>query len=49
MGNIHVKLYGIRTSGSKGDVVLRYFLSRALTAPLFSRLKPFVQFLYKVS
>ena len=21
MGNIHVKLYGIRTSGSKGDVV----------------------------
>ena len=29
MGNIHVKLYGIWTSGSKGDVVYRHFLSRA--------------------
>ena len=37
LGNIHVKLYGIWTSGSKGDAVLRHFLSRALTgAPLCS-------------
>ena len=34
MGNIHVKLYGIWTSGSKGGVVSRHFLSRALTASL---------------
>ena len=32
MGNIHVKLYGIWTSGS-GDMVLRHFLPRALAAP----------------
>ena len=44
MGKIHVKLYGIRTSGSK-DVVKRHFLSRALTAPLFNRPKAFVHFL----
>ena len=44
MGNIHVKLYEIRTSGSGGDVALRHFLSRALAAPLFSRPEPFVQF-----
>ena len=41
--NIHVNLYEIWTGGS-GDVVLRHFLSRALAAPLFSGLKPFVQF-----
>ena len=27
MWNIHVKLYGIWTSGSKGDFVYRHFLS----------------------
>ena len=43
MGNIHVKLYEIWTSGS-GDVVYRRFLSRALAAPLFSGLESFVQF-----
>ena len=43
MGNIHVKMYGIWNSGS-GDVVYRHFLSRALAAPLFRGLKPFVQF-----
>ena len=32
MGNIHVKLYEIWTSGSKGDVISRHFLSRALRA-----------------
>ena len=45
MGNIHVKLYEIWTSGSGGDVVNRDFLSIALTALLFSRPKPFVQLL----
>ena len=49
MGNIHVKFYGIWINGSKGDVVKRHFLSRALTAPLFSRPKPFMQFWQKVS
>ena len=43
MGNIHVKLYGIWTSCSIGDVDSRHFLSRALTTPLFSRPEPFVQ------
>ena len=43
MGNIPVRLYEIWTSGS-GDVVSRHFLSRALAAPLFSGLEPFVQF-----
>ena len=33
MGNIHVKLYEIWNSGSRGDVVERHFLSRALAAP----------------
>ena len=42
--NIHVKLHGVWTSGSKGDVDERHFLSRPLTASLFSRPKPFVQF-----
>ena len=41
MGNIHVKLYGIWTSGSE-DVVSRPFLSRAVAAPLFSGPEPFV-------
>ena len=31
MGNIHLKLYGIRTSGLE-DVIFRHFLSRALAA-----------------
>ena len=44
MGNIHVKLYGIWTSGSEGDVFLRHFLSGALAAPLFRGPEPFVQF-----
>ena len=43
MGNIHVKLNEIWTSGSGGDVHLRRFLSGALVAPLFSEAKPFVQ------
>ena len=34
----------IWTSGSKGDVFLRYFLSGALAALLFSGAEPFVQF-----
>ena len=45
MGTIHVKLYGIWTSGSEGDVVRRHFLSGALAAPLFSRQELSVQFL----
>ena len=49
MGNIHAKLYGNWTSGSKVDVYSRHFLSRALTTPLFSRPKPFVQFWKNVS
>ena len=44
MGHIHVKLYEIWTSGSGGNVVYRYFLSRGLAALLFSGLEPFVQF-----
>ena len=43
MGNIHVKLYEIWTSGL-GDIVLRYFLSGALAALLFSGALSFVQF-----
>ena len=34
MGNTHVKYYGIWTSGSGGNAVQRYFISRALAAPL---------------
>ena len=49
MGNIHMKLYEIWTSGSGGDVALRHFLSRALTAPLFSGLEPFVQYWKRAS
>ena len=37
MRNTSVKLFCIWTNGSEGDVVERYFLSRALTALLFSR------------
>ena len=44
MGNIHVKLYEIWTSGSGGDVVLRYFLSGALVALFAQRSRTFVQF-----
>ena len=49
MGNIHVKLNEIWTSGSEGDVVKRHFLSRALAAPLFSGLEPFVHYWKKAS
>ena len=42
MGNIHVELYGIWISGSEGDAVERYFLSRALAASLLSGPQPFV-------
>ena len=44
MGNISVKLFWIQTSISGELVVSRYFLSRALTVPLFSRAEPFQQF-----
>ena len=44
MGNGHVKLYEILTSGSGGDVFLGYFLSGALEALLFSGAEPFVHF-----
>ena len=44
MGNIHVKLYEVWTSGLGGDVVKRYFLSGALAAPLFRGAEPFVLF-----
>ena len=35
MGNIHVKLYEIRTNASGGDVVKRHNLSRALAVHFF--------------
>ena len=47
MGNIHVKLYEIWSSGSGGggeDFVQRYFLSGAQAAVLFSGAELFVQF-----
>ena len=44
MGNIHVKLYEVWTSGLGGDVVKRYFLSVAVAASLFSGAEPFVPF-----
>ena len=44
VGNIHVKLYEVWTSGLGGDVVKRYFLSGALAAPLFRGAEPFVLF-----
>ena len=49
MGNIHMKLYEIWTSGSGGDIVQRHFLPRALVAPLFSGMEPFVQYCKKAS
>ena len=42
MGNIHVMLYEIGTSGS--GAFKKTYLSGALAAPLFSGLEPFVQF-----
>ena len=45
MGNIHVKLYEVWTSGLGGDVVKRYFLSVAVAASLFSRAEPLCHFL----
>ena len=44
MGNIHVKLHGIWTSGSKEMSFKDIFLPRALAVHLFSRPEPFVQF-----
>ena len=44
MGNIHVKLCVIWTSGSGRDVVLRHFLSGALVALLLRGAETFVQF-----
>ena len=44
MGNIHVKLCVIWTSGSGGDVVYRHFLSGALAALSLCRAEPLVQF-----
>ena len=44
MRNISVKLFWIWNIGSSGDIIYRYFLSRALVALLFSWLEPFVQF-----
>ena len=43
MGNTHVKLNGILDQWFKRWCRLKTFLSRALTASLFSRPKPFVQ------
>ena len=37
MGYIDVKLYGIWSSGSEGDVVQRHFLSGVMAALLFDR------------
>ena len=44
-----MKFDEIWTSGSGGDAVKSHFLSRALAAPLFSGLEPFVQCLKKAS
>ena len=44
MQNISVIQYRIWNSGSRGNAVLRHFISRALVATLFSRPEPFVQF-----
>ena len=43
MRNISVKIFCIWTIGS-GDVVLRYFLSKALAALLLGGVEPFMQF-----
>ena len=42
MANIHVKLCGIWTNGSGGNVIKRHVLSRALAAPLFGEEEPFM-------
>ena len=47
MGNIHVKLYGIWTSGSGGNAIKRHVLSRALAAPLFDGVGLFMHFWLK--
>ena len=44
MGNIHVKIYGIWSSGSGGNVTKRHVLSRAPAASLFGGAEPFMQF-----
>ena len=44
MGNIHVMLHVIWTSGSKEMSFKDIFLPRALAVHLFSRPEPFVQF-----
>ena len=44
MGNIHMKLNGIWTSGSGGNVIKIHVLSRALAAALFGGAEPFLQF-----
>ena len=44
MGNIHVKLYEIRTSRSGEVVFFKDFLSGALMTLLFSGAEPFMQF-----
>ena len=44
-----MQIYEIWSSGSGGDVVKRHFLSKALAAPLFSGLEPFVQYWKKAS
>ena len=44
MRNTSNKLFCIRTIGSVEDVVLRYFVSRILSALLFNGVEPFVQF-----
>ena len=48
-GNINMNLYEIWTSGSGRNVVYRHFVSRALAAPSFSGLEPFVQYWKKAS
>ena len=42
MGKIHLKLYGIWTSGSEGGCPLKTFFPIPLAAPLFSGPEPFV-------
>ena len=44
MRNNSVKLFLIWTSGSGVNVIKRHFLSRALAAPLFGGVEPFVHF-----
>ena len=44
MRNISVKLFRIWISGEGGDVVIKYFLSRAMAVILFGVAKLFGQF-----